>query len=410
MKKLLSVTLALMMFLCALPAFSAVSTATVQSSANSTARTASITATEKIVSGGVVKLTVTLAGYEDPIVSYAVKKPGSSVYTYLKKSTTKTVLSYRINTEGEYAFKAIVTESDGSNKTVTSSVISVVVSVEAEEEDQAEAGSSSDSVKWDPRTDAPAVPAALYTAADALVAINRTVLVFGESFSLPAYSLTTFFNQINSVGDLHNAYLVDGTVSYGASYDRGTGNGTITVTLNYDNAGQLVRKYYYGAETDGTKKTASLEAWVERRIAELITEGMTDTEKVKAIHDYIVSHYEYDVYTSTSGNALDYSPDSFTAFGMIKNGYGVCEAYAELFCLLSTYAGVPCYPVSGYYKGGSHMWDKVKIDGQWYNIDCTMDDPVPDTEGRVQYNCYLKSDKFCLSSGYSWESGLWPAA
>jgi hypothetical protein len=77
MKRLLSFALALMISLCALPAFSAVSTATVQSSAKSTARTASIAATEKIVSGGVVKLTVTLAGYEDPIVSYAVKKPAA---------------------------------------------------------------------------------------------------------------------------------------------------------------------------------------------------------------------------------------------------------------------------------------------------------------------------------------------
>jgi len=171
-----------------------------------------------------------------------------------------------------------------------------------------------------------------------------------------------------------------------------------------------VRKYYYGAQTDGTKETRFLEKWVEERLDELIQPGMTDEEKVRALHDYLVANFEYDTYTNSSRRAADYAEESFTAYGIVKNGYGVCEAYAELFCLLCTYANVPCYPVTGFYNGGNHMWNKVKLNGKWYNVDCTTDDPLPDSPGRVLHTYFLKSDREFSSYGYAWQSGLWPAA
>ena len=407
MKRLLSFALAIAFALCltpALPAEAAAATIVSRSYAKADNRAVSLSATEIISPGEVVRLSVSVSGYDDPVITYIVKKPGKSKYSYLKKNSEKTALSYRIRNEGEYSFKAIVTERDGTNKKTTAAAVCVV-------EDVVVLPANSSSVLlWDPRSEVPAVPSALYSAKDGMNAINRTVLAFGDTVSFPAYSLTNFFNKISSVGSLHNAFLLDGSISYSASYDRKTGDGTITINLNYDSAGQLVRKYYYGVKTDGSEATAALEKWVNARLAELITDPMTDTEKVKAIHDYIVANFEYDVYTNSSKKASDYDDESFTAYGLVKNGYGVCEAYAELFCLMSTYANIPCYPVTGYYGGGKHMWNKVKIDGKWRNIDCTTDDPIPDSKGRVLYTYYLMSDKDFSSYGYSWETGLWPAA
>lgn len=406
MKRLLSFALALAFALCLIPASppeTAAATIASQSYAKSGGRAVSISATEAVSPGEVVRLSVSVSGYEDPVITYIVKKPGKSKYSYLKKETEKKTLSYRIRTEGEYSFKAVVTERDGTNKKTTAAAVCVV-------EDVVVLPANSAALVWDPRSEVPAAPSALYSAKDGLDAINRTVLVFGDAVSFPAYSLTRFFNQIGNAGELFVAFLKAGSISYSAKYDKKTGNGTITLNLDYDNAGQLVRKYYYGAKTDGSEATAALEKWVNDRLAELIDSGMTDAEKVKAIHDFLVANFEYDVYTKSSNNAWIYAEDSFTAYGLVKNGYGVCEAYAELFCLMSTYAGVPCYPVTGYYGGGKHMWNKVKIDGKWQNIDCTTDDPVPDSPGRVLYTSYLKSDKEFASYGYSWETGLWPAA
>jgi len=406
MKRLLSFALAFALcFAPALPAEAAFATAASRSyAASNNNRAVSLSATQFISPGEVVRLSVSVSGYDDPVITYIVKKPGKSKYAYLKKDSEKTALSYRIRTEGEYSFKAIVTERDGTNKKTTAAAVCTVEDVVVV------AANSASALFWNPRDEVPAAPSAIYSAKDGLNAINRTVLAFGDTVSFPAYSLTNFFNKIGSAGDLHNAFLKGGSISYSASYDKKTGDGTITINLDYDSAGQLVRNYYYGAKTDGSETTAALEKWVNNRLAGLITADMTDTEKVKAIHDDIVANFEYDTYTNSSKRTSDYADESFTAYGLVKNGYGVCEAYAELFCLMSTYAGVPCYPVTGYYGGGRHMWNKVKIDGKWQNIDCTTDDPIPDSSGRVLYTYYLKSDKEYVSYGYSWDTGLWPAA
>ncbi len=403
MKKLLTLSLALALTLGAIPANAAVAEKKSEYYA-SEARSASISATESISPGEVVRLSVSVSGYEDPVITYIVKKPGKSKYSYLKKNSTKTSVSYRLNTEGEYSFKAIVTERNGSNKKTTSAATSIVEVVEVIQ------ANSSAAQLWDPRDEVPSAPASIHSARDGMDAINRTVLSFGETMSFPAFDLTSYFKYIDDFGGFHNAFLKGGSVSYSAKYDERTGDGTITIHLKYDSAGQLVRKYHYGAKTDGSASVEALEKWVNTRLDELLTSGMSDTEKVKAIHDFIVSEYEYDVYTNKTGSILGFADESFTAYGLVKNGYGVCEAYAELFCLMSTYAGIPCYPVTGTFDGGNHMWNKVKLNGEWSNIDCTTDDPIPNKAGRVLYTYYLKDDADYAESGYRWDRALWPAA
>ena len=56
-------------------------------------------------------------------------------------------------------------------------------------------------------------------------------------------------------------------------------------------------------------------------------------------------------------------------------------------------AGIPCEYVSGYATGG-HAWNLVEIDGEWYHVDTTWDDPIPNREGYVRYDYFLKSDSY----------------
>lgn len=67
----------------------------------------------------------------------------------------------------------------------------------------------------------------------------------------------------------------------------------------------------------------------------------------------------------------------------------VCEGYARAFKVLCDKAGIPCVLVSGNADNGSgtpeaHMWNYVQIDGKWYAVDVTWNDPVvPDIEDAV---------------------------
>lgn len=58
-----------------------------------------------------------------------------------------------------------------------------------------------------------------------------------------------------------------------------------------------------------------------------------------------------------------------------------------LFYMMAISAGLECRFVSGTADGGGHAWNQVKVNGKWYYIDCTWDDPVGG--GYENYKYYL---------------------
>ncbi len=139
----------------------------------------------------------------------------------------------------------------------------------------------------------------------------------------------------------------------------------ITAVLLFMMLGILQNKY--------DKTTKVKDSIVRKIISENIQSSMTDYEKVKAIHDYIVVETEYDIENLNR----DTIPDAdYTAKGVLENHIGVCRGYAEAFKLLMDELEIPCDIESGYADGISHAWNNVKIDGEWYQIDVTYDDPL----------------------------------
>lgn len=92
-----------------------------------------------------------------------------------------------------------------------------------------------------------------------------------------------------------------------------------------------------------------------------------DYEKIKAFHDYIVLNC----------NFTKDSPYSNTAYGAIVAGEAQCEGYAFALSYLCDKAGIENYIVTGTNSlGATHAWNKILADGEWYNVDCTWDDPI----------------------------------
>ncbi len=98
----------------------------------------------------------------------------------------------------------------------------------------------------------------------------------------------------------------------------------------------------------------------------------TDYEKVLFVHDYLVEHTEYD----TAGARSDKHDLWNTAYGCLIRGNAVCQGYAEAFQMIMEKLGIPCGVCSGVAKYESHAWNYVCIDGVYYWIDVTWDDPV----------------------------------
>lgn len=112
---------------------------------------------------------------------------------------------------------------------------------------------------------------------------------------------------------------------------------------------------------------------------ELITDGMSDYEKVLAINDYFRMNASYD-YDSTATGDVDDSLlteqfiDSHSPHGILCENYGVCESYSEAFIMVARISGLDAVCEIGTLYGGPHEWNRVKIDDSWCVLDVTNND------------------------------------
>lgn len=125
----------------------------------------------------------------------------------------------------------------------------------------------------------------------------------------------------------------------------------------------------------------------EQKLAELMAEaclpGMTDWQLALSVHNYIIQHTAY-----------DQTYEKKTGFDALVNGTAVCNGYATLYMDVMNRLGIPCQMVicedTG--DGSGHGWNLIQLDGQWYHVDLTWDDPTPNTYGYVSYDHFLKTD------------------
>jgi transglutaminase-like putative cysteine protease len=164
--------------------------------------------------------------------------------------------------------------------------------------------------------------------------------------------------------DDYTSYIVD---SYFYSIRTLDGRSHIRLTLNY---------------RETPEQTAEVDRQVREVLDRLVTPEMNDHQRVKAIHDWIVLRLAYDVGLSR-----------YTAYEALRTGRAVCQGYALLAYRMLNAAGIPARIVEGAVPESDHAWNLVRVDGRWYHLDVTWDDPVPDRNGAVSYDYYLKTDE-----------------
>lgn len=153
-------------------------------------------------------------------------------------------------------------------------------------------------------------------------------------------------------------------------------------------ASYVSMQYHY------TRKEAEQRAKkLEARAKEIVSSAKKQPNTflcVKYLHDTLAleSYYE--------GNTSEYKEvKAFysRADNQLLDGRGVCAGYGHAFTYLCQMAGVPCIGIWGYIKGydSGHMWNKVKLGGNWYIVDTTWDDSGTDEVG-YSYFCITDDD------------------
>lgn len=125
---------------------------------------------------------------------------------------------------------------------------------------------------------------------------------------------------------------------------------------------------------------------IENKINEiynnLINDSMSTTDKIKAIHDYIINNTVYDEERSSeikSGNITSLKHPSNTAYGPLFTGKAICGGYTDIMALFLDKMGILNYKISS----ERHIWNFLYIDGTWKHLDLTWDDPVVNTGENV---------------------------
>lgn len=155
----------------------------------------------------------------------------------------------------------------------------------------------------------------------------------------------------------------------------------------------VVLDYKYDFE-----ELAYLNTMTEEKVAEILSktdDSMSDVDKLKIFHDEIIFGCKYE----TEGRYVS------TPFGALVEGKALCEGYARAMAILCNKSGIENMLATGtqYNSDGNgntteeaHMWNMIKLDGEWYNMDVTWDDPASIKDGRELPDDYISYSYFLI--------------
>ncbi len=148
----------------------------------------------------------------------------------------------------------------------------------------------------------------------------------------------------------------------------------------YDNSGEITLKI---TKLYSKKQINEINKMVDTIIEETISDDMSDEDKIKTIHDYIINHTKYDILKNDTGNS---NYESNIAYGPLIQGYGICGGYSDAMEIFLSKFNIKNFKVAS----KSHVWNAVYLNNQWLNLDLTWDDPVGnDNEDHLIYNYFL---------------------
>lgn len=121
---------------------------------------------------------------------------------------------------------------------------------------------------------------------------------------------------------------------------------------------------------------------IDKIINKEITNDMSNRQKVKEIHNYIINNTKYD--QDRSDNKItNYSSDN--AYGVLTENFGVCGGYTDTMMLFLEKFGIKSIRISS----ENHIWNYVYLDDEWLHLDLTWDDPISSDDNDILDDTYF---------------------
>lgn len=194
---------------------------------------------------------------------------------------------------------------------------------------------------------------------------NKSKVDFDSSYSVAAEDYYAVYQLIYN--DENAIYYIDTTMQ--SAFKSPEKKIVTSANLFYKYTSEEIRQM---------QKTVEEES--DRIIAE-ITPDMTEYDIVKYFYDYLAENVAYDKDAENCRNI----------YGVFADKKAVCSGYSKAFSYLCDKVGIETVLVKGDADDVPHMWNMVKIGGEWYHIDVTY------SVTSSNLGKYVRYDYFCVS-------------
>ncbi|MGC5776413.1 transglutaminase domain-containing protein [Paenibacillus pabuli] len=241
----------------------------------------------------------------------------------------------------------------------------------------------------------PAAGDAMINADSALEEVlAKNMIAAQDKISLKAFPEAQNFTTLSDVvlKVMYQNPLILGVEGFEYNY------GTLTLSIHYNESADVIQK-----------KQSEIIAKANEVVASIIKDGMKDDEKRKAIYDYLNDNAKYDDAALENAERNNFKNvdaqfnDSFTTYGILVKGVGVCASYASVYKLLSDLSGLESIVVTGASSGVPHAWNKVKIGNEWFHVDATNNL----TNSGIPYFLYNANDETAASQKTIADKDYW---
>ena len=215
--------------------------------------------------------------------------------------------------------------------------------------------------------------------AGARKALTNAIDRIASTVDLTSYQITTseLKSLLSSAVNNNPKYFYYKSCSYTYSPSN---NQAKVVTLRYSGSAAAIRP-----------QIAAYEQAVQNILGN-VQSSWSSFEKAMYVNDYLALNCRYD---ST------YS--KYSAYNALVEGTAVCQGYGLAYQELMGRLNIPCQLVSS--DPLNHAWNLIQINGSWYHVDVTWNDPVSDRPGRARHLYLLKSTGWFQSTGKHIQNG-----
>ena len=189
-----------------------------------------------------------------------------------------------------------------------------------------------------------------------------------------------YCNYDNCINDVKSLINNDETISNINNFVHPF-NSFKSINIDISTSGKItikIKKVY------DDKKIEYIKNYINEFINTNINDTMLTTDKIKVFHDHIINNTIYD----------EENPDyAYDAYELLTTGKSICGGYSDIMSIYLNTLGIQNYKITS----ENHVWNLIYLDGVWYHLDATLDDPVAnDGNQYIIHNFFIISTKELL--------------